>query len=68
MPELFSHTVNCPYCGEYFEALIDNSEQQQDALGISYIEDCYVCCRPIQFLISHDEYGETTITTRSENE
>ena len=68
MPELLSHTVDCPYCGEHFEALIDNSEQDQSAQAISYIEDCYVCCQPIHFWINNDEHGGLTITTRSENE
>ena len=32
----------CPYCGESIELVIDCSIDQQ-----SYIEDCFVCCRPI---------------------
>jgi hypothetical protein len=38
--------VNCPYCGETFTTLVDCSDEQQ-----SYIEDCYVCCRPINFQV-----------------
>jgi hypothetical protein len=36
--------VQCPYCGEWFEALVDTSAGDQ-----AYIEDCEICCRPIQF-------------------
>jgi hypothetical protein len=36
--------VRCPYCGETFETHIDTSAGSQE-----YIEDCYVCCRPITF-------------------
>ena len=40
--------VDCPYCGEPFETVIDCSlgEDRQE-----YIEDCYVCCRPIVFSV-----------------
>ena len=37
-------TVHCPYCGEAFETTVDTSAGDQE-----YIEDCYVCCRPITF-------------------
>ncbi len=37
-------TVTCPYCGEPFTTLVDTSAGDQD-----YIEDCVVCCRPIEF-------------------
>lgn len=35
--------IDCPYCGENFEIGIDCSAGSQ-----SYIEDCPVCCRPIE--------------------
>jgi Cysteine-rich CPXCG len=35
--------VQCPYCGEPFETQVDTSSG-----STSYIEDCHVCCRPIQ--------------------
>ena len=34
--------VSCPYCGEGISLLIDHSIPAQ-----TYIEDCEVCCRPI---------------------
>jgi Cysteine-rich CPXCG len=36
--------VQCPYCGEPFETQVDLSGGSS-----SYIEDCQVCCRPIEF-------------------
>ena len=33
---------NCPYCGESISMVLDMSAGGQD-----YIEDCEVCCRPI---------------------
>ena len=56
--------ISCPYCGEQFEILIDVSETDQ-----SYIEDCYVCCRPISLIIEVSELGEVlSVLARHENE
>ena len=40
---LDSAWINCPYCGESLEVAVDYSAGEQD-----YIEDCQVCCRPIE--------------------
>ena len=40
------HFFQCPYCWETISMLIDISEKSQ-----SYIEDCEVCCNPIQLKI-----------------
>ena len=37
------HFFQCPYCWETISMLIDISQENQ-----SYIEDCEVCCNPIQ--------------------
>ena len=45
--------VACPHCGEEIELVVDpggGSEQE-------YIEDCEVCCRPMQLTVSWDEEG-----------
>lgn len=56
--------VSCPYCGEEFETTIDCSAGDQ-----SYIEDCYVCCQPIEFSIQVDADGTlTNIDVHSGNE
>ena len=36
----------CPYCWEAVSALVDVSQPLQN-----YIEDCEVCCNPIEFKI-----------------
>lgn len=41
--------VECPFCGETFTTLIDCSE---DSDSQTYVEDCFVCCRPIVFHLS----------------
>ena len=47
MNQLLERDISCPYCGEVITVLIDNSVPQQQ-----YIEDCQVCCRPIEFDVS----------------
>jgi len=46
-------TVQCPYCGEPFDTPIDLS-----AGSTSYIEDCQICCRPIELGIEIGASGE----------
>jgi hypothetical protein len=60
---LDSHRIDCPYCGETIEILLDPSLPEQ-----SYIEDCQVCCRPITLHVSVDADGVAQVTARAENE
>jgi hypothetical protein len=48
-------TVQCPWCGESFVTFFDAS-----AGGQSYIEDCQVCCRPIEMAFQVDRDGEAS--------
>jgi hypothetical protein len=45
-------TVQCPYCGESFETAVDWS-----AGSFRYIEDCHVCCQPIELAGDIDDEG-----------
>jgi hypothetical protein len=45
-------TVQCPYCGESFQTLADYS-----AGSAVYIEDCQVCCQPIEITLGVDALG-----------
>lgn len=40
------HFFQCPYCWEDISMLLDFSVTHQ-----SYIEDCEVCCNPIQLTV-----------------
>lgn len=42
--------VDCPFCGERIDIVIDTSAGSQ-----AYIEDCPVCCRPMQITIECDD-------------
>jgi len=50
-PEEFV-TVACPYCGERLETRVDATADEP-----SYVEDCEVCCRPIEFAVERDSGG-----------
>jgi transcription elongation factor Elf1 len=47
-----SHTIQCPFCGQAFEVVIDTSIAEQ-----SFTTDCEVCCRPFE-IIAQCEPGE----------
>jgi hypothetical protein len=51
-------TVRCPYCGEPFDTLVDTSGVDASAGSTSYIEDCQVCCRPIEMHLEVGMNGE----------
>jgi hypothetical protein len=63
MESLTEQIVDCPYCGEAIEVLIDDQEA-----GDQYIEDCQVCCRPIIFSVAVDSVGNFSVSVRDENE
>jgi Cysteine-rich CPXCG len=56
--------VDCPYCGEWFETVVETCDGSQD-----YIEDCQVCCRPIEFHLETGNDGELLmLTTRRDDD
>jgi hypothetical protein len=46
-------TIQCPYCGEGYETVVDLSAGSQ-----RYVEDCAVCCRPIEVTLQVGDDGE----------
>jgi hypothetical protein len=50
-PEEFV-AVCCPYCGERLETRVDLTGDEP-----CYVEDCEVCCRPIEFAVERDNGG-----------
>jgi transcription elongation factor Elf1 len=46
------HFFVCPYCGEMISMVLDISVK-----GQTYVEDCEVCCRPIEvrYTVLNDE-------------
>lgn len=46
--------MQCPYCGEPTVVVADE-------VGGSFVEDCTVCCRPIDVWCRHDDDGELQV-------
>jgi transcription elongation factor Elf1 len=40
---IIEHFFDCPHCGKRISMLLDPSVPEQN-----YIEDCEICCRPIE--------------------
>ncbi len=49
------HFFTCPYCWERISMILELQEEDSD-----YIEDCEVCCRPIE--LEFKFRGENLIT------
>ena len=49
-----SVSIQCPFCGQSFEVLIDTSMGRQ-----RLVTDCEVCCRPLELRVE-TEAGEVT--------
>jgi hypothetical protein len=50
--------IDCPYCGEVINIRLDLSAGSQ-----SYVEDCQVCCQPIQVAVQVAEDGSLETVT-----
>jgi transcription elongation factor Elf1 len=54
------HSFACPYCGEEISMVLDLSVRQQ-----SYVEDCEVCCHPIQISYSVEDEELATFDAKT---
>lgn len=50
--EINEHEFMCPYCWQSVTILLDSSIRKQ-----SYVEDCEVCCNPIDIRYEYDYEG-----------
>ena len=55
--------VQCPYCWQPLEVLVDRSEPAQE-----YVEDCHVCCQPMLLTVNVDTAGDVTVEVQREND
>lgn len=55
--------ISCPYCGERMELMIDAGADVQH-----YVEDCPVCCRPIEVAVAIDGAGEVLASARRDSD
>jgi len=56
-------SIQCPYCGENIDILLDPSVPQQE-----YIEDCQVCCRPIIIELTFFDDESPTVNCHRDDE
>ena len=72
MQSLDEKKIDCPYCGESIDVFVEpilNDSGHCDPYGETrYIEDCFVCCRPITIIVHQDEEFGSSVTAISENE
>jgi hypothetical protein len=54
--------LQCPYCWEQIELIVDCSVTHQE-----YVEDCSVCCSPIIVTVISPGDDEIHVEARSEN-
>jgi transcription elongation factor Elf1 len=55
------YEFTCPYCGEEISMVLDVSVRRQ-----TYVEDCEVCCKPIQisYSVEDDEVVDFNASTQ----
>jgi hypothetical protein len=47
--------VHCPYCAETYETQVDLT-----AGSFTYVEDCQICCQPIELYVEVNDAGKLT--------
>lgn len=57
---MYEHFFQCPFCWEPISALLDPSVGHQ-----KYIEDCEVCCNPLEIEVTFEDGELTAFTARS---
>ncbi len=63
MNSLSSVRQRCPYCGQQLSLSVDCSVVHQD-----YIEDCHVCCQPINVTVQVSDDGEVSVSARRDDD
>ena len=61
--QIYSTEIQCPYCWETIEVQVDDCGEDQQ-----YIEDCQVCCRPINFKIYSDGTEQPDVQVFTDDE
>jgi hypothetical protein len=58
-----NRSIECPYCGETIDLIIDDSIEHQ-----RYVEDCSVCCRPIEVEVTIDDDAGIHLSCSTDSE
>ncbi|MBR9989223.1 MAG: CPXCG motif-containing cysteine-rich protein [Gemmatimonadetes bacterium] len=59
-----SAAVVCPYCGETVDLAVDPGGGAVQ----EYVEDCEVCCRPMQLTVSWDDGGTAHVNAATDDD
>lgn len=54
---MIEHFFQCPYCWEEISMLLDSSITDE-----TYIEDCEVCCNPIEIKVQFENFELISIS------
>ncbi|NND88521.1 MAG: CPXCG motif-containing cysteine-rich protein [Flavobacteriaceae bacterium] len=57
---MHEHFFQCPYCWEEISVLVDLSVSDQQ-----YVEDCEVCCNPIQLRVTTSDLQIVSFSAES---
>jgi hypothetical protein len=55
-----SEEIQCPYCGQGMELLVDTTIDHQ-----RFTTDCEVCCRPFEVLVECESGEIVSLETRA---
>ena len=55
---LREYQITCPYCWENYSLLLESAES-----AVELIEDCQICCHPIQIRLEMGFDGEMSLDT-----
>lgn len=55
--------IHCPYCGEAVDIEADAGDE-----GQQLIQDCEVCCRPIEAIVMLADDGEPWLSVRTQDD
>jgi transcription elongation factor Elf1 len=55
-----SELIQCPFCGQEFEVLIDTSQPSQ-----RFTIDCEICCRPMEVFVESEPGEILSLDVRS---
>ncbi len=56
--------IVCPYCGETIAVSVDEGGGPKQG----YVEDCSVCCRPIELSVEETAEGEFSVVAARTDE
>lgn len=63
MQALEEQSCQCPYCGELISLLLDCTQA-----GQAYVEDCPVCCQPMNIDLSSGSEDSIQLILSREND